>query len=197
MAELSTIRGGVSYPKGVSSYLNENSSPTKGLKTSGEDQAAADTAEISPEAKKKLAEETTEKTQNAMGGTGDLSEEQQKDVDHLKKRDVEVRQHEQAHIMAGGSLIRGGASFTYKTGPDGKQYAIGGEVSIDSSPVEGDPRATIRKAQQIQKAAMAPGEPSGQDRAAAAEAAAMELAAMRELTQKSGTNQKAGINLGA
>jgi hypothetical protein len=49
------------------------------------------------------------------------------------------------------------------TGPDGKQYAVGGEVPIDLSPVSGNPQATVQKAETIQRAALAPADPSGPD----------------------------------
>ena len=110
-----------------------------------------------------------------------LTEEEQKQVDELKARDAEVKAHEQAHIAAGGSYVRGGASYDYQTGPDGKKYAVGGEVSIDTSPVEGDPQATINKAQVILKAALAPAEPSGQDKAVASQARQMMASARKEL----------------
>lgn len=110
-----------------------------------------------------------------------LTEEEQKQVDELKARDAEVKAHEQAHIAAGGSYVRGGASYDYQTGPDGKKYAVGGEVSIDTSPVEGDPQATIYKAQVILKAALAPAEPSGQDKSVASQARQMMASARKEL----------------
>ena len=74
----------------------------------------------------------------------------------------------QAHMAAAGGNARGGPSYEYQTGPDGKRYAVGGEVSIDASAVSGDPKATIRKAQQVCRAALEPGDPSGQDRSVAA-----------------------------
>lgn len=46
-----------------------------------------------------------------------------------------MRAHEQAHKTAAGGLAQGGATFEYQTGPDGKQYAVSGEVKIDTSPV--------------------------------------------------------------
>ena len=110
-----------------------------------------------------------------------LTEEEQKQVDELKARDAEVKAHEQAHIAAGGSYVRGGASYDYQTGPDGKKYAVGGEVSIDTSPVEGDPQATIYKAQVILKAALAPAEPSRQDKSVASQARQMMASARKEL----------------
>jgi hypothetical protein len=114
----------------------------------------------------------------------DLTEEEEREVEELEKRDQEVRAHEQAHVMAGGNLVRGGASYSYKTGPDGKRYIVNGEVSIDSSPVEGDPEATIRKAEQIRRAALAPADPSAQDRHVAAEASNMAAQARWEMANE-------------
>lgn len=116
---------------------------------------------------------------NGIGGTAALSADEQKVVDKLKARDREVRQHEQAHLSAAGGLAVSAASFEFERGPDGKNYAVGGEVSIDTSPGR-TPDETIAKAQRIRAAALAPAEPSGQDRAVAAEAAQMAQAAQAE-----------------
>lgn len=112
-----------------------------------------------------------------------LTAAEQEQVEKLEARDREVRTHEQAHVAAGGSHVLGGPSYQYQTGPDGKQYAIGGEVQIDVSPVPGDPQATIAKAQTIRAAALAPASPSAQDRAIAAKASQMEQQAQAELQQ--------------
>ena len=118
-----------------------------------------------------------EKSSNSQ----ELSESEQKRVQELKKIDREVRTHEQAHLAAAGGLARGGASFTYTKGPDGKRYATGGEVSIDISPVEGNPKETIRRMQQVRRAALAPSDPSSQDRSVAAQASREEAKARAEL----------------
>ncbi len=49
----------------------------------------------------------------------DVSQEEQKQIQHLKARDQEVRTHEQAHLSAAGGLATGGASFSFQDGPDG------------------------------------------------------------------------------
>ncbi len=117
-------------------------------------------------------------------GAGELSDEDQQEVAELKQRDREVRAHEQAHLSAAGPHARGGAQYDYETGPDGHRYATGGEVSIDTAPVRDDPAATIQKAQVLKRAALAPAEPSPQDRRVAAEAARMENKARRELSEE-------------
>lgn len=143
---------------------------------------------ISEEALKKL--ETSLEPSNAAGSSGaaKLSAEEQNQVSDLKSRDREVRSHEMAHMMVGGNLVRKGASYQYQTGPDGQRYAVGGEVSIDSSAVDGDPAATIRKMEQVKRAALAPAEPSGQDRAVSSAAAQTEAAALQELLQQKTTS---------
>ena len=113
----------------------------------------------------------------------DLSTGERERVAELKKVDREVRTHEQAHLTRAGPYVPGGPTFTYVTGPDGRQYAVAGEVKLDMSPEE-DPEATLRKAEAIQAAAVAPAEPSGQDRAVAAKAQRMAREAERELTEQ-------------
>lgn len=109
-----------------------------------------------------------------------LTEVEQQEVRELAARDREVRAHEQAHANVGGRYA-GSPSYTYQRGPDGRQYAVGGEVSISTSPIPGDPEATIDKAQIVRRAALAPAEPSAQDRRVAAEATAIEQQARAEL----------------
>ena len=110
--------------------------------------------------------------------------EGQAEIEKLRKRDQEVRTHEQAHIAAAGGLAKGGATLSFQRGADGKQYAVGGEVNIDTSPVSGNPQATIQKAKQIRAAALAPADPSAQDRAVAASASALETQAQQELQKE-------------
>ncbi len=114
---------------------------------------------------------------------GELNEEEQREVAEFERRDLEVQQHERAHRNAAGSLAQGGVSYEYAVGPDGKRYAVGGEVQIDVSKEPGDPDATIRKARQIRRAALAPKQPSGADRAIAARASRMEAEARREMSR--------------
>jgi hypothetical protein len=103
------------------------------------------------------------------------------DLVELKATDRRVRAHETAHQIAGGGLVRGGAQFTYRRGSDGQLYAVGGEVTLDTSPVPNNPRATQAKMQQVVAAALAPADPSAQDRAVAARAAAEAVIAAAKL----------------
>ncbi|MBS1228712.1 MAG: hypothetical protein H6R17_1989 [Proteobacteria bacterium] len=124
--------------------------------------------------------------------SNELTAQEQQQVLQLRQTDRQVRAHEQAHLSVGGDLVRGGASFSYQTGPDQQRYAVAGEVSIDVSPAS-TPQETIPKAEHIRAAALAPADPSAQDNSVAAQAqrmaseARMEIAAMR--LQQSATDQ--------
>ena len=135
---------------------------------------------------------------NSGAGVADsvtLSPEAAKQVQKLQARDREVRAHEQAHIAAGGQHVSGGASFTYQAGPDGRQYAIGGAVQIDTTPVPGDPEATEEKARAVRRAALAPANPSATDQNVAAKATTMESKARAEQSaQTASGNLTAGMN---
>ncbi len=104
-------------------------------------------------------------------------------IQELAARDREVRAHEQAHAAVAGQYA-GSPTYSFVRGPDGVSYAVGGEVSIDTSPIPGDPEATLRKAQQLRRAANAPADPSSQDGSVAAQAAQMEQQARAELREQ-------------
>lgn len=122
--------------------------------------------------------------QDAKAPQDDLTAEERREVERLRERDMEVRAHEQAHVAAGGRYVTRAATYDYEIGPDGRRYAVGGEVQIDTSVVADDPAATIEKAQTIIRAAMAPSDPSPQDHRVAAEARAMEAAARQDMMRQ-------------
>lgn len=123
-----------------------------------------------------------DKEQKDSASTNELTPEEQEMVKELQARDTEVRAHEAAHQAAGGGLT-GGANFTYQRGPDGRMYAIGGEVSISFK--EGStPQETVQIARQVQAAAMAPADPSPQDHAVAASARVMEMKAQQQIAKE-------------
>lgn len=139
-------------------------------------------------------QETSEaEQQNRPGARQELSDDERQQVKELAARDREVKAHEMAHKAAGGG-IAGPVSYEFTTGPDGKRYASGGEVSIDTSKVPGDPQATLLKANRIRAAALAPAEPSGQDRKVAAQAARMAAEARMEVAQQTRQNDNEETN---
>jgi len=158
----------------------------------------------------KTEAEAEEQAQNQEDDkNGELSPEDKRVVVDMQARDREVRAHEQAHVSVGGRYVTSGPTYEYEKGPDKKQYAVGGEVGIDSSPVKNDPEATIAKMQIVRAAALAPPDPSGQDRAVASAASREEGLARAELreqrsaeaneraengTQKNGDSQNSAQN---
>lgn len=133
-------------------------------------------SENSDSEQQQASEDTPEEEQDQQ----QLELEQQQ-IEELKARDTEVRVHEQAHASVGGQYA-GSPSYEYQRGPDGTNYAVGGEVQIDVSEIPGDPQATIDKMQTVRAAALAPAEPSSADRAIAADATQKMAAAQAELS---------------
>lgn len=105
-------------------------------------------------------------------------------IQQLQARDREVRQHEQAHMAAAGRLMRAGPHYSHIIGPDGRRYAIGGSIEIDTSERRDDPEANLEKGQRIQAAALAPPEPSAADLAVAKLGARIEQRARAEIARR-------------
>lgn len=128
----------------------------------------------------------------------ELTPEEQQVVRDLQRRDAEVRRHERAHAAAGGP-VAGAPVYEFQRGPDGRFYAVNGEVRIDVSP-EGNPRATIAKMELVIRAALAPAQPSAQDRAVAAQAkqiiieAEEQIAASERRESLTGNTDPAEVN---
>jgi len=125
----------------------------------------------------------------AAKGPDGLTEEEHRHVQELMRRDREVHAHEQAHAAAGGPFVSA-PRFRFVRGPDGGFYAASGEVSIDTTPVPNNPRATIQKMQMVKRAALAPQQPSAQDRRVAAEAERKIITARQQLREEEAETQK-------
>ncbi len=120
-------------------------------------------------------------SKEAQNKNSDQAEKEQlAEIIELSKRDREVRAHEQAHASVGGRYA-GAPSLSYQRGPDGRLYAVSGEVPIDTSPIPNDPQATLEKELIVQRAALAPSDPSAADRSIAAKAGAIAGQARAEL----------------
>jgi len=165
--------------------------------------AIRDRIELSPAAQS-LAQSTNGASQSSTssqanagadtsGLNGELTEAEQKQVEELKKRDQEVRTHEQAHQRVGGQYASA-PTYDYQKGPDGRRYAVGGQVQIDASAIPGDPQATIEKMRIVKAAALAPAEPSSQDRKVAAAADSTAQQAQSEKIQMEREEREAMIN---
>lgn len=138
--------------------------------------AAGAVEETTASATESASERPAREAQQASG----MTPEEQRQLAELQQRDREVKAHELAHKSVAGRYVTGG-SFTFQTGPDGQRYAIGGEVTIDSSSGS-SPQETLHKAELIQRAALAPADPSPQDYRVASQAAMMAAEARVEIS---------------
>jgi hypothetical protein len=135
--------------------------------------------------------------QPRSGGTDavrELTPRERQQVTELQQIDRAVRAHEAAHIAAGGEVITSGANYSYTYGPDGRQYAVGGEVGIDTAP-ERDPADNVEKGIAIQNAALAPRDPSPQDYRVAGIGAQLESRGRGELARERA--DESGVAAGA
>lgn len=129
-------------------------------------------------------EESTSTDISQMGPDGkEFTPEEEEEIEKLRDRDQEVRRHEQAHFQAAGNYASP-PKYEYQTGPDGRRYAVGGSVEIDTSEITGDPEATLTKARVVKRAALAPEEPSAQDRKVARQADRMAAEAQKEINEQ-------------
>jgi len=158
----------------ASAYASQWRSDASGKATEATEQEASDSRRDS-------RSDGISKKANAPR-VGELSDTDRRQLEALKSTDRAVRAHEAAHMAAGGSLVTSGASFSFETGPDGQRYAVAGEVGIDTSKGR-TPEETLVRAQQIRAAALAPADPSGQDRSVAAAAAQMAADARAEIAR--------------
>lgn len=168
---------------GSSTFTNISSSYTIKLNDEESLEFKKEKVQKTPEQEKKEELKEFESKQSIKSGaTKELSVGEEQLLKDLEARDGEVRAHEAAHQAAGGGMT-GAATYTYQQGPDGKMYAIGGEVSI-SMKSGSTPEETIANARQIASAAMAAGDPSPQDFAVASSARVMEMKAQQQLVKE-------------
>lgn len=192
MAESSIVSISQSvFTQAMGSSPQLSRSGTRGLKNHSPTNALADRVTLSPEAQSRSSRRSEDeagaqgrrKASEALPNDHQITATEQQEIIKLQRRDVEVRAHEQAHLSAAGQHAAGGARYTYEKGPDGKRYAVAGEVPIDLSR-ESTPEETIDKMQQVAKAALAPVNPSPADRQIAARANSIATQARMELQEK-------------
>jgi len=161
---------GKGVDKGADSSAGSEGALARGEREEGRTTGAEQTAEVKGAGDDKSDEAKSAEPKKTGTDGAELTEIEIAEVKDMKKRDREVRAHEQAHKAVAGSY--GGAiRYDYETGPDNNRYAVGGHVPIDMSEVPNSPERTAQKMEVIQRAAMAPGDPSAADRSVASRAA--------------------------
>ncbi|WP_271273397.1 putative metalloprotease CJM1_0395 family protein [Aliamphritea hakodatensis] len=188
---VSSVRDPAVSGSSVSLHSAESSPTTSTPKSADVSGADTHSAERNT-SDQKASDQAGSDQRTATAVKADLTALENEQIQQLATRDREVRQHEQAHASAGGAHA-GAPSYEYRKGPDGRLYAVSGEVSIDTSAVPNDPQATLEKAEIVLRAALAVSEPSGADRAVAARATALAEQARAELsTQDASGAESAG-----
>ncbi len=138
------IGGATSYPAPAATLLPARSpapsvspdvSPditraTQAPVSAAQPQADAQSASSREEADKPASDEPESEPSRGSGAQPSPQERrlEQLEIAQLSSRDQEVRAHEQTHAAVGGRYADA-PSYTYERGPDGKRYAIAGEVS--------------------------------------------------------------------
>lgn len=146
------------------------------------EQSADDSVQTATE---RPSTEASQDTQTSAVDTRAQRQQELRDLSvirNLATTDRRVKAHEQAHASVGG-VHAGAPSYVYTTGPNGVRYAVGGSVSISTSGVSGNPQATLRKAEQVARAALAPANPSSTDRSIASSAQALASRARFEIAR--------------
>lgn len=160
--------------KALTSQAGKEGSSTRYIYTTGPNGKRYITGAVVTVATKKdnfTATQDSAAAQNNAPDINGLTPSEQETVRRLQEIDSDVRQHEAAHQAAGG-IYAGAATFGYVRGPDGKNYAVSGQVPI-STPATSDPEEAAKMASRVLAAATAPGGGlSGQDVAVAAQASA-------------------------
>ncbi len=104
------------------------------------------------------------------------------EIRRLKMWEDHVIQHERMHMLAGGEFA-GAPSYTYTTGPDGKRYIQGGEVTmyVPAGTTLEDSEVALEK---VKRAAAAPSDPSPQDLKTSAMASARQASVRKMIARK-------------
>ncbi|MBV7316363.1 putative metalloprotease CJM1_0395 family protein [Shewanella sp. NIFS-20-20] len=150
-----------SQPSSLPTQENGEQAGQSASEASANPLVANDDPQTSPSAETNQSEAQRMAQENGGKSEAELQLEQV-ELSELQRRDLEVRQHEQAHAAIGGQYA-GSPNYQFEQGSDGRRYAVEGHVQIDVSVVKSDPQATIKKMQQVHAAALAPVEPSMAD----------------------------------
>ncbi|MBL4637615.1 MAG: hypothetical protein JKY56_27410 [Kofleriaceae bacterium] len=171
-------------PEKVDAHAREHSGSAENAGKVAAQVSLSDEAKAAMAAQASKESPQVEPAEEKAESANELSDDEKREVAELKARDAEVRAHERAHVAAAGGHTKGGIKYETQRGPDNKEYAVGGHVNIDTAPIDGDPEQTIRKAETVRRAALAPAEPSGADRGVAAAAANTARTARAELAEE-------------
>jgi hypothetical protein len=129
---------------------------------------------VAPSRSPVSAPETRRQTPDVSTGVRrDVNQQRNQDtivLRELSPRGVESLQLEQVRLAAARLYARGSPQYEYRLGSDGKLYVVGGGVTLDVSPVPGNPQGTTANMEGFRRADLALGQPSVQDYSVASRA---------------------------
>ena len=193
---MNTILGAIAGYQNVNNFYTYNSLEVNSLErvpysrsnnsesTSAPSDDMAAYASISPEAMALYQSE-----QSSGSGEEELTQQEQREVQELKMTDSKVKAHEHAHKAAAAGLSTSGPNYEYETGPDGEKYVVAGDVNV-SYRQSSDPEENLRNAQQLKASALAPADPSSQDRKVAMQAEREIAQARQEIQEEQRKNEE-------
>ena len=93
-------------------------------------------------------------------------------LEKFKSGDANIKAHEQSHASQVGTTAP--IQYNYQMGPDGKMYAVGGSVRLDTSMPQ-DPKQAQLKLDQLKKSASSSSDMSSADSSIAISANLMKM----------------------
>lgn len=112
----------------------------------------------------------------------------------LKQGEQQVERHVAAHTAVSRQYASA-PTYTYSQTVDGSRYIVSGDVSFDISAVQNKPEQTLSKAQLIQRAALAPVDPTPSDISASQRAQQLANQARLEIGQLAEENTRTSIDI--
>lgn len=121
-------------------------------------QKRSELANIDKKELEKSAESSYDKLQDS--NTKYDEKDYQRVIDKFENLDAKTKTHEQAHASSGTTTAP--IQYNYQVGPDGRLYATGGSVRLDTTIPE-DEGAANAKLEELKDASSAPSELSAAD----------------------------------
>ncbi|MFZ2959902.1 MAG: putative metalloprotease CJM1_0395 family protein [Candidatus Ozemobacteraceae bacterium] len=162
---------------------------TLGNKNSTDSNAAANENSSIAESAQKTNSKLSGSSKDTKSADNKNDRSQKTRLEELERQDAYIRMAIDARSLQLKPGMQGLPTYEFVRGPDGKQYAVSGELPLNVEKVQGDPEATIQNAQNIRRVALSSPSPAPGDRMAAIEASRIEYEARLELARKQSSAQ--------
>ena len=120
---------------------------------------------------------------NINAPTSNNSKSHQFEVSELKEHESSIVSHVQAHISSGGTIVSL-PSYVYTTSKSGIRFISSGDVTFKMFKITEHQSTQLDRAKTIEKAALAPINPTPQDRSVSILAQALASLALKSLNEQ-------------